>query len=222
MSAAEAFDARTREAMVSTRVARLWLLRHGALEPAAGDGRAARGQVDAPLSERGRMEQERLVARMGAEGRVPARIVSSDLGRCAGLARALAEASGAPLVFAAALREQALGDWEGRAWADLQREDPEGVARHWRDFADAAPPGGESFSDVRRRVLAWWESEREAALDRELWVVTHAGPIRALVGAALGLPAGEALRLAPATGSRTGLLWSEAGWVLETFGERPA
>jgi alpha-ribazole phosphatase len=202
-------------------LARLVLLRHGALESAGGDGRAARGQIDAPLGARGLAEQERLVAHLTAGGRAPDQVFSSDLERCAGLARALAESSGAPLQLCAALREQSLGTWEGRPWEVLQREDPEGVARHWREFVDGAPPGGESFRQVAERVLAWWETVREQALDRELWVVTHAGPIRALVSAALGMPLGEALRLAPATGSCTRLLWSEAGWVLEVFGERP-
>ncbi len=107
----------------------------------------------------------------------PKRIISSDLPRCANLARALSEHTGAPLQLEPQIREVSFGAWEGMSYDDIDREDSE----RWRAWCDdwiaARPPGGESAVDLLERVSAWLEAvEREV----DTLVVTHAGVIRSL------------------------------------------
>lgn len=108
---------------------------------------------------------------------VPERLWSSDLPRCANLARALAKAWQVELVLAPELREMDFGSWEGRHYDDLDRED----GARWRawceDWKRVAPPGGETLTVFSARIDAWLERNQPG--DRAL-LVTHAGVIRAL------------------------------------------
>ena len=71
-------------------------------------------------------------------------------------------------------------------------------------------------------MRAFWTEVREELLDRRAVFVTHVGVLRCFLARLLELPLDSALRLAPATGSHSEVLWSSAGGVLETFGERPS
>lgn len=51
-----------------------------------------------------------------------------------------------------------------------------------------AYPGGESHTDLNRRVLQWLGSVRELHQTRTVLAVTHAGPIACLLQHALGIP----------------------------------
>ena len=119
------------------------------------------------------------------------------------------------------LREQHLGAWQGRTWEAISASEPEAVRAYWADYVHARPAGGESFGDLAARVRAWWDVNRPSLEGERLVLVTHVGVIRALLAQLLGLPLDQALRLAPAVGSHTALALSEAGAVLEAFGERP-
>lgn len=103
----------------------------------------------------------------------------------------------------------------------MSREHPIEISAYWSDYASTRPPGGESLVDVDARVLDFWGEVREELLDRRAVIVTHIGVLRCFLSRLLGLPLDSALRLAPATGTHTEVLWSSAGGVLQSFGERP-
>lgn len=94
---------------------------------------------------------------------------SSPAQRC----RILAEALHPQPVFDERLREMNFGQWEGRAWAAIPRDELDAWAA---DVVDFAPPGGESVRQVLARSLLFLAdlSVPEAVL------VTHAGVIRVL------------------------------------------
>lgn len=213
------FDPATRGIMPDRTVTRLHLLRHGNV--ADFEARIVHGQLDVPLSPEG-LEQTALLVRSLAEREQrPDALLGSDLSRCRTLGDALAQRTGLAYEPTAALREQDMGDWQGRTWSAITERDPERVRAYWDDYANVAPPGGESFADLVARASAWWDETLGARAGSTLWVVTHVGVIRALSCRLLGLPPGEALRLAPATASHTAFLVGEAGAVLTSFGERP-
>lgn len=111
-------------------------------------------------------------------------IVASPAFRARALAEALAEASGAALRFDERLLELDFGAWEGKRWFAIPRRESAPWAE---DPRRRAPPGGETFAALEGRVLAAAaEAGPEAAL------VTHAGPIRALLIARSGLSFAEA------------------------------
>lgn len=213
------FDAVTQAAFPSTEVTFLHLLRHPHVD--TGGRRLAYGHRDLPLSERGRREAEDLIAFAVARLPRPDGVLTSDLARCTALARPLAEAFDVPLETVPALREQAMGAWEGAAWEDLTAADAEAVHAWWADYLRAAAPGGESLLDLAARVEAWRAASWERLRGRRWLVVTHVGVIRVLACGLLGLPYDQALRFAPARASHSLFALAEAGAVLEVFGERP-
>ena len=211
------FDPVTHSELPSTTLTELHLLRHGHVD--TGTRRLAYGHSDLPLSSTGRAETERLLGFARGLPR-PAGVISSDLSRCTDLAEPLAQALGVPLRVTPALREQFMGDWEGRPWAELNAADPQRVHDFWDDYLRVRPPGGETWGEMAERATAWF---RQADITGQRWiVVTHIGVIRALLCDALGVPLDQALRWAPARASHTHLLLAEAGAVLNTLGERPA
>ncbi|MEM6673130.1 MAG: histidine phosphatase family protein [Planctomycetota bacterium] len=218
-AAGKEFDSATRGIMPEHAVSRLHLLRHG--EVAKQEERLVRGQLDVGLSDAG-LEQSSRLARwlINHEGR-PDALVGSDLTRCRVLGDELASLAGLDYEATSTLREQDMGDWQGQTWSAVTEREPGRVTAYWDDYANVAPPGGESFADLVARVAAWWDEEWSARPGRTLWVSTHVGVIRALSCHLLGIAPGEALRLAPATASHTAYLVSGAGAVLSCFGERP-
>src|SRR5262249_34487252 len=121
---------------------RLSLICHGATAAT----RSAAFSRDEPL-EPGAVRRAETV---GKALRPPARAWTSPALRACQTAAALGiTASAEP-----ALRDCDHGRWAGRRLADLATEDPDGVAA-WLSDPAAAPHGGESLEDLRRRAAAW-------------------------------------------------------------------
>jgi alpha-ribazole phosphatase len=76
----------------------------------------------------------------------------------------------------ARLSELAFGEWEGRPYAELERD--AAFVRWMSDWREAAPPGGERLAELAARVLAWRADV--IARSEGLLALTHAGVIRAL------------------------------------------
>lgn len=218
-AAGRAFDPTTTSMMPSEVVTRLVLLRHGEVE-SFGE-RVVRGQLDAALSEEGERQHAALARWLTANEARPDRLLSSDLLRCADLARRLGEGWGLEPEHDGRLREQSMGTWQGRTWRDISAEDPAAVSAYWDDYAHTAPPEGESLLDLAGRVGGWLDAMLADHAGETLVVSTHVGVIRALLCRLLGVPPTEALRFAPAVASSTELLLGEAGAVLTRMGERP-
>ena len=220
MSQPSTFDATTNAAMVSPNVTALHLFRHGPVD--VGGRRRAYGHTDLPLSELGRSITAAAVEFAVTHLDRPVGVISSDLGRCASLARPLAARLGVPLHLTDQLREQHMGAWEGEAWEDLQHRYGTAINDYWNDYLNVAPTDGESYAQLVARVARWWEGTREE-LDGQRWaVVTHIGVIRALACQFLGVPPSDALRFAPTHGSHTHFLLAEAGATCVTMGEPTA
>ena len=64
---------------------------------------------------------------------------------------------GADAEIDAALRDCDWGDWHGKSIKDLQREDSAALLA-WLGDPQAAPPGGESVTQLAARVAAWLTS----------------------------------------------------------------
>ena len=120
---------------------------------------------------------------------------SSPLQRC----RALAEALHAAPRFDARLAEMDFGDWEGRLWDAIPRQQLDAWAA---DVAGYAPPGGESPLALQARALALVEALQALDLPDAV-LITHAGVMRVLVAHFRGLPPAQWLTLNFAYASRT-------------------
>ena len=102
---------------------------------------------------------------------------SSPWQRTLPVAALLATRAAAPLRPDPRLSELAFGEWEGRAFSELEASD--GVRFHafLNDYEKVAPPGGETADALVARV-AEWLAEVDGS-GRTVLAVTHAGAIRA-------------------------------------------
>jgi broad specificity phosphatase PhoE len=158
--------------------AELLLARHGQtddnLEPLR-----AQGFRDTPLNDVG-LEQAHLLAEHVAEAYDVRSLWTSDLARAAVTAGIVAARIGLEPQPDPRLREGFRGDWEGRLFVDIAREDPEGYAAWMRAGAGFRFPGGESLQEHADRVWAALEQIRAEAPLPAL-VVCHRGSIRTVL-----------------------------------------
>jgi glucosyl-3-phosphoglycerate phosphatase len=76
------------------------------------------------------------------------------------------------------LRERGMGEWEGRAKADVQREHPEAYPHSYLDVT-VTPPGGEELASLLGRVRSFLADVAPLAGGARVFVVSHNGWIRA-------------------------------------------
>jgi alpha-ribazole phosphatase len=166
------------------QVTRLWLIRHG--EPEASSRGRVYGRLDLGLSPRG-TEQAHAVAALLRDEPLAA-ICASPRRRTADTARPLAEALGLPVVTDERFREIDFGELEGRPYEEIRAERPEFFA-HWMAHpTEVQFPGGESFAQMRERVLAGARQLLEAYAGQTVALFTHGGVNRILLAAALEMP----------------------------------
>jgi broad specificity phosphatase PhoE len=166
------------------------LLRHG-LTQMTVEKRYA-GTSDAPLNEAG-LEQAAAAAKRLATAGLDA-IVSSPLRRARTTASEVAALSGLQVVVDEGFRETDFGDWEGLTFAEVREQWPDVVAA-WLADPEAGPPGGESFAAARRRIDAAMERVLAAHAGQKVLIVSHVGPIKALVASALQAPPSAIFRM---------------------------
>lgn len=172
---------------------RWWLVRHAPVPDPKG---RIIGRLD-PDAHTGDVEDLEALARV-----LPPRAVllTTPLRRTGQTARALAAAGlrTPRAIEEADLQEQHFGAWEGATWGGLASADPPdpALARFWDDPAEQAPPDGESFAAVVRRVRRALDRLSEAHAGRDIIAVVHAGTVRAALAHALGLAPAQALRFA--------------------------
>jgi probable phosphoglycerate mutase len=156
------------------------LIRHG--ETAWNRELRFQGQLDVPLNDMGFEQAQRLKIRMGqalaewqAQGRVPTRLISSDLLRAQQTAHPVAEVLGHTCILNAGLREQCYGMFEGMRSPEIQAQHPEAWQR-WLAFdADSAVTGAETTRAFHDRVIAALQELAHQYDGEHVVVVTHGG-----------------------------------------------
>jgi broad specificity phosphatase PhoE len=113
-----------------------------------------------------------------------------------------------------ALRAWNLGEWAGRAVAELGNTEPEALGS-WRLDPRSAPHGGEPLADLLARVGAWLEepSQRERVV-----AVADASVVRAAVIHALGADERAFWRLDVPPVSMSVLTHGSGGWRVRGVG----
>lgn len=186
---------------------RLILVRHGQVD--ANIDLRYLGRRDDPLNDLGE-EQARLLAAALAE-LVLDRIVASPLRRTAETARTIAMACGLDLDLDDRLVELDFGDWDGltrQEVLDGGHAAAELLAR-WEEDPSCRVPGGESLSAVRQRVVGLADELLDSSPGETVALVTHMGPIKALLCAALDVSFRTARRLFLDPATITVVDWAE-------------
>ena len=177
----------------------LHLVRHG--ETALSGTGVIAGRLDVPLSSRGE-EQARAAAR-ALRARSLAAVVSSPLSRARATAELVAAPHGLAVEIEPDLRELDFGVAEGLTFDELERLHPEVAATWLARPHEVVFPGGEGRDDIAARVVRAAHAIAARHPRGECAVVSHAGPIRVLLGLARRLEPGAALALPCAHGSIT-------------------
>ncbi|HXZ03675.1 MAG TPA: histidine phosphatase family protein [Ktedonobacteraceae bacterium] len=211
-------------------ITRLYLVRHG--ETLANREYRYIGARDDPLSTLGEVQAHQLA---GALSELPIMAVyTSPLQRTYQTALPIAERHQLEVQGVDDLRECDFGLWEGLSRAEVLERSLEDSQRlhEWEHNPSVAPPGGESFEALQQRVCAAVDRLAQAHPDQAIVLVSHVGPIKVLLSAALGAPLSSAFRifLDPATisvvdwrdaahatirlvNSHAHLGWLEARWM---------
>lgn len=171
------------------------LLRHG--EPVGG--RKYRGQIDDPLSEKGWNQMRSTVGEFADWHH----IVSSPLTRCAAFAKELSEKHNISLAFDERFQEVGFGSWEGRLPHELEAESPGILFQFKLNPIEARPEGAEPLHDFFNRVAEAVDDLHSRHAGGHVLVVCHAGVIRMVMAAALGVDPHNVYRIKVDTASLT-------------------
>jgi len=167
------------------------------------------GLRDEPLNETGRRQAACLAeALVGLPIQL---IVSSPLCRAADTALAIQQASGIELRKDIRLIEGSFGSWEGLTRNEVlnrSARDAE-LLRRWEEDSSAAPPEGESSEAIQKRVVSLADDLSRQFPDKSAILVSHVGPIKALLAAALRIPLETSRRLFLDPGTISVVEWGE-------------
>jgi probable phosphomutase (TIGR03848 family) len=162
------------------------------------------------LNEAGRAQAAGLARRLAG---VPlAALYSSPLERAVETAQPLAEAHGLAVEVRPGLGEMHAGDWSGRTFDELEKEELWPVIQSYP--SSVRLPGGESFQGCQARIVADLEAIRRAHAGQTVAVVSHADPLRMAVAHYVGMPLDLFQRLMIDPASVTALSFHRLGLQL--------
>jgi len=202
---------------MARRASLIYLLRHGAVVGA--ETRRFIGHLDVPLSPVGERQCEAQAARL--RGVELAAVFSSDLARSRRSAQIIGAPHGLAPTAVPALREMAMGRWDGLTAAEIRAREPEAFADWMARVGEFPFPGGESVPDLVARAVPAFEAIAAAHAGRAIAIVAHGGTNRALLCHVFGLPLGRLLAFGQDYGALTVLEGGSRGWALRRLNETP-
>ena len=162
---------------------RLLLVRHAAHDWL---GRGIPGRMaGVSINDEGRLQAQALAPRLASAG-IDA-IYSSPQQRTRETVAPLATRLALPVEIAPEFDEIDFGDWTGRQFSELERDDAALWHRWIEQRSTAQPPGGEAFGQVARRAMAGLERLRQLHPDQTVLVLSHGDVIKAALASCLGM-----------------------------------
>jgi probable phosphoglycerate mutase len=133
------------------------------------------------------LAQARGAADLLRDQRIDAIYVSS-IRRARMTAAEISRVTGLDVVVRPDLQERRFGIWEGLYFHEIEQRYPEGYAAWKRDQAGYAPEGGETIYDLLARVKREIQAIVAQQAGKTVVVVSHVGPIRALLADGISVP----------------------------------
>lgn len=196
-------------------VTRFILIRHGETEWNAVNREM--GQLDSPLTAQGLSQAERLADRL-AGVRFDA-LYSSDLGRAAQTAQAIARKCACEIVYDVRLRERHMGIFQGLTPAESEVRFPRERAAYHQKDANYVIPQGESAEQRLQRTVACLEELARRHAGKTVVIITHGGILLGFFEHVLGIPHGAGARFRRPNAAWNVFVQDERGWALETWGD---
>lgn len=139
------------------------------------------GQSDSALTSRGKRQTSALLAAFAAcDYRVEC-VYASPLGRAWQMGQSLAESFCCSLIAEPALKEQALGQFEGMATAQLLKHSPDAAEALFKLDAEYCPPGGESLSYASQRMMHFLYALEKNRHHQTICIVSHGHVIQGVL-----------------------------------------
>jgi len=170
---------------------RIYLVRHG--ETAWNAQLKFQGHADIALSPKGLVQAEKLSRRL-AKCEIAA-VYASDLTRAYETARILARPHHLDVIPCCAFREINFGLWEGLTIEEIKKEYRELLRQWWHGPLETRVPQGETLDEVVNRVNRLVKEIVVKHATQQIIIVSHGGPIRAIVGTVLGMDLNQYWRL---------------------------
>jgi probable phosphoglycerate mutase len=196
-------------------IARVIVVRHGQTE--WNVEARIQGQGDSDLTTEGEAQARSLAQRLAAEKFDV--LISSDLGRAAATAQAIADRCGKPIVLDARLRERHFGAGQGMTYEEVDRAYPGAFARIRNVDPDFVIPGGESRRQFHDRVCGAMDSLATAHAGRTIVVVTHGGVLATFFRHVHAIPLEIAHPIAITNASYNVLRYDAGAWAVETWSD---
>jgi len=141
---------------------------------------------DPPLTAEGR-EQAGQAAHL-LQGEEVDVIYASPMQRTRTTAEVIAGKNGAALQCHDQLKERPFGIWDGLYFDAIARDYPDEFLAWKQDPVNFVPPGGETISDHRDRVIGAVAEIKGRHRGQTIVIVAHVGPIRMCITDALRMP----------------------------------
>lgn len=185
------------------------MARHGATALSLEKRFSGSGGVDAPLAPIGIAQAQALADELAARGGADLMVVSPLL-RTRQTAEIIGQRVDAEMLIDPDFAECAFGEWDGLTFTEVQDRWPDRLSE-WLASTEVAPPGGESFADVRARVNRGRARVIEQHPGKRVIVVAHVTPIKVMVGLAVDAPLHSLYRMELSPCSITTLAWFPDG-----------
>ncbi|MEV6847423.1 bifunctional RNase H/acid phosphatase [Actinoplanes sp. NPDC051411] len=167
---------------------RIIMVRHG--ETALTQQGRYSGRGDPALTDEGQAQAMAAAGRVAGLSRDVTAILTSPLRRCVRTAELIsAEVGGVPVTVLEDLIECDFGRWEGLSFGEVQERWPREM-QAWLSSTSVAPPGGESFQAVAKRVRGALATVVKSHAGGVVVLVSHVTPIKLILRDALA--AGDA------------------------------
>jgi len=165
---------------------RLYLIRHGqAVCNVPPYGKVAGPLGDEGLTERGRLQAERLRDRLAATGEIAADVlIASTLPRARQTAEIIAPALGLPVIADDDVQEMRVGEFDGLPWEEVKDRVPDFRQNPFQPFG----PGGENWGQFALRVGNALHRITAEHAGKTIVVVCHGGVIDGSLLYFFGLP----------------------------------
>lgn len=197
---------------------RILLIRHG--ETAWSREGKYCGHTDIALNANGKKQARELASKVKCFG--ADKVYTSDLKRAAEFAGIVFK--GAVAEKLETMREMNFGMFEGLRYGEIMRSHAEVYSQWLQEPFRYGIPGGESVSEMAKRVRETLKKEMLGSFGQTIGVVTHAGPMKVILCELMNLDLEKELwRLQPAVASAYALdlengkvrarILGEAGWI---------
>lgn len=183
---------------------KIYLVRHGRID--TGKEKCYIGVTDLTLSKEGIAQAQNL--KEFFQNIHIEKAYVSPLIRCVQTADIILENRNVERILMRELMEINLGQWEKKSFSYIKRFFPEQFKNRGENIATFVTPGGESFEQLRKRVIPVFEAIKENTKDNVL-IVAHAGVNRVILSNILSISINDMFKINQDYGCVNEIFWND-------------